>query len=187
LIVVFDASMLIYLVDEHAKAPLDPKTGSPVAKCAERISALLEQLQSQGAKIVVPTPALAEVLVRAGTGADQRLRILGSSKHFRITPFDEVAAVEFAATQATRGLAGVRSSAPTHAKAKFDDQIVAIAGVSNATVIYSDDGDIKKLAAGRFTVTGIGEISLPPEEAQGVLALESSNPVERSAPDDQSW
>lgn len=179
--------MLIYLVDENAKAPLDPSTGSSVVKCAERITALLDQLQSQGARIVIPTPALAEVLVRAGKGADERLRLLGSSKHFRITPFDERAAVEFAATQATRGLTGARSTAPTHAKAKFDDQIVAIAGVSQATIIYSDDSDIKKLAAGRFTVTGIAEISLPPEDAQGKLALESPKAIERIAPDDQSW
>ncbi len=130
---------------------------------------LLETLQQQNAKIVIPTPALAEVLVRATSGGPEFLRILSSSKHFRIAPFDERAAVEFSARQAERIAASARAPAPTRTKAKFDDQIVAIAAVEGATTIYSDDEDIAKLAEGRFEVIKIGAIPLPPESAQGKL------------------
>jgi hypothetical protein len=79
-------------------------------------------------------------------GGQELLRILPSSRHFRIAPFDERAAVEFAARQAERIAASERAPEATRTKAKFDDQIVAIAAVEGATTIYSDDEDIAKLA-----------------------------------------
>ena len=85
-----------------SQAAADPATGKPVDRCRERVTHLLETLQQENAKIVIPTPALAEVLVRAAKGGPEFLRILSSSKHFRIAPFDERAAVEFAARQAER-------------------------------------------------------------------------------------
>lgn len=167
--VAFDASILIYVIDEQAKPPIDPATGKPVDRCHERVTHLLETLQQENTKIVVPTPALAEVLVRAAKAGPEFLRILSLSKHFRIAPFDERAAVEFAARQAERILASERAPATTRTKAKFDDQIVAIAAVEGATTIYSDDEDIAKLARGRLDVVKIGAIPLPAESAQGKL------------------
>jgi hypothetical protein len=111
--------------------------------------------------------------VRAAKGGPEFLRILSSSRHFRIAPFDERAAVEFAARQAARIETSTRAPAPTRAKAKFDDQIVAIAAVEGATMICSDDEDIAKLAEGRFEVVKIAAIPLPPESAQGKLPFEA--------------
>ena len=130
---------------------------------------LLASLQQQNAKIIIPTPALAEVLVRATKGGPEFLRILSSSRHFRIATFDERAAVEFAARQAERIEASERAPASTRAKAKFDDQIVAIAAV---------EGAIAKLAEGRFEMVKIATIPLPPEAAQGNLfdAGDEGNP-----------
>jgi predicted nucleic acid-binding protein len=172
LTVAFDASILIYIIDEQAKPPIDPATGEPVDRCQTRVTHLLETLQQENTKIIIPTPALAEVLVRAANGGPEFLRILSSSKHFRIAPFDERAAVEFAARQAERIAASERAPAATRTKAKFDDQIVAIAAVEGATTIYSDDEDIAKLAQGRFEVVKIAAIALPPESAQGKLPFE---------------
>ncbi|MBV8567637.1 MAG: hypothetical protein JO273_19480 [Methylobacteriaceae bacterium] len=173
MIVAFDASILIYVVDEHAKPPIDPATGKAVERCQERVTHLLESLQQQNAKIVIPTPALAEVLVRSVMGGPEFLRILSSSKHFRIAPFDERAAVEFAARQAQRITINQRSAAATRTKAKFDDQIAAIAAVEGATTIYSDDEDITKLAEGRLHVVKIAAIPLPPQSDQGKLPFEN--------------
>ncbi len=173
MLVAFDASILIYVIDEQAKPPTDPATGNPGDRCHERVTHLLESLQQQNAKIIIPTPALAEVLVRAAKGGPEFLRILSSSRHFRIAPFDERAAVEFAARQAERIELNARAPAPTRAKAKFDDQIVAIAAVEGATTIYSDDEDIAKFAKGRFGVVKIAAIPLPPESAQGKLPFEA--------------
>ncbi|HET9904656.1 MAG TPA: hypothetical protein VFQ27_13255, partial [Xanthobacteraceae bacterium] len=116
MIVAFDATILVYVIDEQAKSPTDPATGMPVDRCRDRVTYLLESLQQQNAKIVIPTPALAEVLVRAAKGGPEFLRILSSSKHFRIAPFDERAAVEFAARQAERVAANKRAPAATRTK-----------------------------------------------------------------------
>jgi hypothetical protein len=176
LIVAFDASILTYVIDEQAKPPIDPATGKTVDHCHERVMHLLESLQQQNAKIVIPTPALAEVLVRAAKGGPEFLRILSSSRHFRLAPFDDRAAVEFAARQAERVAVSKRAPGATRTKAKFDDQIVAIAAVEGATAIYSDDEDIAKLAEGRFGVIKIAAIPLPPGFAQGKLPFEANDP-----------
>ena len=183
MIVVFDASVLVYLIDANAKAPLDPSTGKPLEQCAERIKHLLASLQQQGAKIVIPTPALAEVLVKAGDAGPGLLQILKSSKHFRVAAFDERAAIEFAASQVERANAGKRSAGATRSKSKFDDQIVAIAAVEGATRILSDDKDISRLSEGRFEVSGVIDLPIPSDNAQSSLDFEVSRPD--SPEDDQ--
>ena len=166
MIVVLDATVLLYLLDEKAKPPSRPDSGDVVDRCRERIEYLIATLQAQRAKIIIPTPVLAEVLVGAGHAASEWLRILTSSKNFRLVPFDERSAIEFAATQAARGGSCIKSTSTTWAQAKFDAQIMAIAAVEQATIIYSDDGHIKKLAGSRFEVIGISDLPLPPEDKQ---------------------
>lgn len=175
MIVAFDASILIYVIDAHAKPPTDPATGHPVEHCRERVAHLFEVLEQQNAKIVIPTPALAEVLVRAVKAGAEFLRILSSSKCFRVASFDERAAIEFAASQAKRIADGERAPAVTRAKAKFDDQIVAITVVEGATTLYSDDEDIAKLAAGRLRVAPIASLPLPPESEQPELPFPAND------------
>jgi predicted nucleic acid-binding protein len=186
LIVAFDASVLVYIVTVDAKAPIDPSTGQAVSQCKERLDQLIASLQRDRAKIIIPTPSLAEVLVGAERAGPEFLRIINASRHFRIVSFDERAAVEFAARQAERKSAGVRPSAPTRAKAKFDDQIVAIAAVENATIIYSDDPDIKKLVGSRFDVIGIAQLPLPPEKPSLPLLslMQDKSPDEKPSRED---
>ncbi|MBB4199946.1 hypothetical protein CCR94_10825 [Rhodoblastus sphagnicola] len=108
---------------------------------------------------------MGERLVKAQQAAPDWLAIFHKSRHFRIAGFDERAAIEFAATQAARAGSGKKNEVP-RAKAKFDDQIVAIAAVESATIIYSDDPHIKSLAKGRFNVIGAADLPLPPADAQ---------------------
>lgn len=182
MIVAFDATVLIYLFDRGAAPPLGRKSGKLVDRCPERLQHLIATLNRDKAKIVIPTPSLAEVLVRAQDGAPERLRILKGSRHFRIVPFDERAAVEYAATQTSRYEAGTKPPATTRAKAKFDDQIVAIATVEGASVIYSDDSDIVKLAGSRFSVIGIEDLPLPPEDAQMDIFIDSRSRSDNESP-----
>lgn len=166
MIVALDASVLVYLVTENANPPIDPATGQPLRHCKERIEHLIETLQGDEARIVVPTPSLAEVLVRAERAGPEFLRMLGSSRHFRIAAFDERAAVEFAARQTGRGAREGKPIPGSRAKSKFDDQIVAIAAVEGATMIYSDDSDIRKLVESGVQVKGVTELPLPSDKAQ---------------------
>lgn len=184
MIVAFDTSVLVYFLDELATAPIDAATGAPVSDCKDRLDFLIATLQRDRAKIVIPTPVLGELLVKGREAAPEWLAILHKSRHFRIAGFDERAAVEFAATQAERIASGQKNEGATRAKAKFDDQIVAIAAVEGASVIYSDDPHIKKLAGSRFVVIGVADLPLPPQAAQFSLQFDPQD--EPAAQSDES-
>lgn len=180
--VVIDATMLMPLMRPDIPVPA-AKDGTPIARVKDRIDYLVKNLEKQKTKIIVPTPALSEVLVRAGAEASEKIiEHLQKFAVFRIEPFDTKAAIEVAAM--TRDLLSSRerkrgTSSVTWAKIKFDRQIVAIAKVCNATTIYSDDGDIKSIAARvGIKVQGLAELPLPPEDAQ--LGLELTGAAEDS-------
>jgi predicted nucleic acid-binding protein len=173
LTVAFDASVAVYVVTPDANPPIDPATGKPVTHCKERVDYLLKTLQAKEEKIVIPTPSLGEILVGAGEAGPAFVDTLRTSRHFRIAPFDEKAAVEFAASQVDKRRQGKKSAA-SRTKAKFDDQIVAIAKTEGASAIYSDDPDIKAIAEPSIKVIGIADLPLPPEDKQVKLPFEQA-------------
>ncbi|MCA3438192.1 MAG: hypothetical protein INF48_12825 [Rhodobacter sp.] len=173
MIAVFDASVLIFLFEKDASGPLDPATGLPVARCYDRVNHLVDTLTRDRAKIIIPTPSLAEILVKAGAAGPEWLRVISENRYIRVSSFDLRAAVEFAAMQSERKLTGVKSAEPRQ-KAKFDDQIVAIAKVERADVIYSSDDGLAKSAPPAIEVIGLTGFHLPPEDLQMQLRLEGS-------------
>ena len=177
---VFDATVLLYFLEHDAKGPLDPATRSPVADTQGRVDFLITTLENRGETIVIPTPALSEVLVHAGDAGPQYLEILSTTRCFRVEPFDQRAAVELAAMTRDAISAGdLRAGTDTtRAKLKFDRQIIAIARTQGETTIYSDDGDIARLAeALRLEVVPVHALPRPPEDPQTVLDLE---PIDES-------
>lgn len=175
MIAAIDASVLLLMFDPDAGVPRGPD-GEPVERCKERVDYLVERLSKSGGHLLVPTPALSELLVGAGAAGQEWMSRLNNRRSIRIVPFDALAAVECAALARDRAS---RNSTSPRAKAKFDEQIVAIAKLHRAVEIYSDDDDIRKLAAADMTVIGIAELPLPPEAAQRSLGLEM--PAEPSA------
>jgi hypothetical protein len=145
----------------------------------ERLGYLVEVLEKNSTKIIIPTPALSEFLVRAGDAGLEYLDRLRQTRSFKIEPFDERAALEVAlAIRANINQMGKRGAAKvttTWAKVKFDYQIVGIAKVNNATVLYSDDKDIRSFATqAHLTVVRLHELALPPKEAQMDLGLQTA-------------
>lgn len=146
---VFDATALLHVLEPGARAIVDPTTGEPLADASARIKHLVETLEQNGEKIVIPTPALSEVLVHADEAAEGYLEVLGKSVRFRIAPFDERAAVELAViTREAIRKGDLRAGTDlTRAKLKFDRQIIAIARVAGESVIYSDDTGVAALGS----------------------------------------
>jgi len=64
--VVFDATMLSLLFRPGSPGPLDPATGARVEHADLRVAALVEQLEKARTVIIIPTPVLSEVLIKAG-------------------------------------------------------------------------------------------------------------------------
>lgn len=172
--VVFDATTLLLLVSPKVPAPQDPITKEPIKFAKERIDYLVKELEQKKTKIIIPTPALSEILVRAETAGPEYLALINASASFKIVPFDVRAAVEVASMTA-RALADGDKRSGVEApwtKIKYDRQIVAIAKIERATAIYTDDSDIHKFAAiASIRVIGVGSLPLPPDNAQGVLFI----------------
>ena len=172
MIAVFDASVLIFLFEKDASGPLEPATGHPLPQCYERVNHLIETLTRDRAKIIIPTPSLAEILVKAGAAGPAWLRIMSENRFIRVVPFDLRAAVEFAAMQRDHKESGTKRSEP-RPKAKFDDQIIAIAKVEGAEVIYSSDIGLAKEAPPQIEVISLSALPLPPQDPQMTMKLES--------------
>ena len=172
---VFDATALLYFLEPDARAPLDPATNGPVTDTKARIDFLIQTLQNRHETIVIPTPALSEVLVHAGDAGSEYLEILNNTRCFRIEPFDQRAAIELAATTRDALAAGnLRAGMDTtRAKLKFDRQIIAIARTRCQNVIYSDDGDVARLGrALGLEIIPIHTLPLPPEDPQKELGFD---------------
>lgn len=168
--VVIDATILMLFLRPDVGVPAGP-SGAAVNLPNERIQHLIEQLEKARTKVVVPTPVLSEVLVRAGQAASQKIvEEINRLAVFRIESFDARAAIEVAAmTRAALNRTGKKRGTMTSpwAKIKYDRQIVAIAKVIRATTIYSDDADVRSIATDEgIPVIGLSELPLPDESRQ---------------------
>jgi predicted nucleic acid-binding protein len=167
--VVIDATMLLLMLRPGTSVPGGPD-GLPISRPKERIDYLVQQLDKAKTKIIIPTPALGEALVRAGAEASQQIvEHLQRYSVFSIEPFDTRASIEVAAMSREANAQGNKrgKSDDTWAKVKYDRQIVAIAKVHGATTIYSDDEHIGTLGKrAKINVTGLADLTLPPQKAQ---------------------
>jgi predicted nucleic acid-binding protein len=159
-VIIFDASYLGVLLHPNSPPAKDRKN-NPVPKFKERIEYLVSEMDVKNDIIGIPTPAMAEVLVRAGTGRAKYVKILSDTIRFQLLPFDSRAAIE-----AGELIARVKSSKEpwsTWAKVKFDIQICSIAKAEGCSVIYSDDEDIERYAERlKIKVIRICDLPLPP-------------------------
>ena len=157
-----DSSYLIALLHPNPNPPMD-RQGKPVTLFKERIERLVADLSATTDVIGIPTPALAETLVRSGPNRAAYMRVLGDSFKFQIVPFDSRAAIEAADLIAL--LKNNKDKWDIWAKVKFDIQIVAIAKAEGASLIHSDDHHIETYAK-RFNirVARICDLPAPPPE-----------------------
>ena len=172
--VVFDATMLLLMLRPGVGAPVDPATGRRVERAEERIAELVGELERARTRIVVPTPALSELLVRAGNVAPRLIERLTTSATFKIVPFDTLAAIEVAEMTRLAIEAGDKraSSGEVWAKIKYDRQLVAIAKVARAHTIYTDDDNLRNFARAQgLAVVRLADLPLPPERAPAEMTF----------------
>jgi hypothetical protein len=173
--IAFDATVLLPLLYPNISVPKDAN-GKPIEKAKERLQFLVNQISKQGDKIIIPTPALSEVLVHAGDAMTHYLDILNRRSCFRIASFDEMAAIEVALLTAedrsSKKKKGTKNRIETLAKIKYDRQIAAIAKVEGANTLYTDDDGQAKVAIRLgLKVIKISALPLPPEDKQMALDL----------------
>jgi hypothetical protein len=176
--VVFDAAMLMMLIQPDTGRPIDPSSGEPVSHVRERIAGFVARADKERTKIGIPTPALSEVLVRSGAAAVAMVEKIKEFSVFEILPFDEISAIEVAMLTRRTLDSGDKRGGSTEiwSKIKYDRQIAAIAKVREATAIYTDDVGLRRTAASlNIEVIGVADMPLPAETAQGVLPLKTAD------------
>lgn len=180
--VVFDSTFMLLVVYPDVPPPIDPNTGDLVTKPRERIDHLIQNLSDAGVRVMVPTPVLSEVLVKAGSDKDRILSEISSNRAFRVQAFDQRCAVEVAMLAEREGSnRKVLTNAETWAKVKYDRQILATAKVHEVRTIFSDDqGLCAKARANGIEAVSLWDVALPPEPPQGELEL----PTPESTVDD---
>jgi predicted nucleic acid-binding protein len=143
-VIIFYASYLVVRFHPNP-APARDREDKPVSRFRERVSNLASKLDVSNDVIGVPTPAMAEILVRAGSANARAAYVttISDTWKFQILPFDSRAAIE--AAELIAKIKSEQRSQPweTWAKVKFDIQIAAIAKAEAATAIYSDDRDVE--------------------------------------------
>jgi hypothetical protein len=138
----------------------------PIKHAKERMDALVERIAQEQGVILIPTPALSELMVKIPENIDALLKQLRTSPWFRIEAFDAAAAVEVAIRTAKAIASGDKREGieAEWAKVKFDRQIVAIALVSGASGIISDDPHVQAIGERWKTdVKSVEDLPLPPE------------------------
>lgn len=151
--VLFDNTFLCHLITGGTKLPAEDK---------DKLDYLMETLSETNESIIIPTPVLAETLIPSGDALIETLGYLTSSKHFKIVPFDQRAAIEVAIAHNKAIKAGDKkeSTGANWSKVKYDRQIVAIGRVESVTTIYSDDKDVISYAT-RDGIKVISRANLP--------------------------
>lgn len=173
--IVIDTSVLIFMADPHAPAPLDPDTGKPVPHCRERVEGLLEGLDDAEAVLIVPTPVLSELLICADSRQQELLAAISGKRSVLIASFDPAAALENAQLRRSKKLQR-KVRGETKKEVSFDLQVLAIARANQADLLLTDDGGLTRRCRQAGTkVMGVGELPLPDGKRQISLVLEQKS------------
>lgn len=170
----FDNTMLSILLNPDGAIPIDKSTGRPVELAKERAEAVLRDLEKSRRKIILPTPACAELLTAIGPDAQQYINIIGRSRLFEVASFDARCAAELALLNRDTFRSGdLRDRLEPYQKVKIDRQIIAICRVNGVTELYTDDGPLGNRARlCGITPIKIVEVPIPETDKQIPLELE---------------
>ncbi len=153
--VVFDSTFLIDL--------LNPKIAGNQRATLDH---LVSSLSKARVRILIPSPCLTELLIRAGKARDQYVQKLSNTSSFEVIAFDRRAATE-CALLLEEAWDRKSQNAISRTKFKYDWMIVACAASRGVQKIYSDDGDVARCAA-QVNIQTIAQTKLiiPPESRQ---------------------
>jgi hypothetical protein len=141
-----------------------PDAPHDIPDAKARVDFLLSDLHGRGEKVIIPAPALAEILIKSGKAKERIIKELAKSSKFMLAPFDHLAAFELALmSDAAFTTKDKRAGATeTWVKVKYDRQIVAITKVNAGTAIYSDDSHMRALGEREgLKVVAVSDIKIP--------------------------
>ncbi len=145
--VAFDCTFLSIAFCPETRPTEVPSTGKPIENCKERVEGLIDDLSEKKAEIIIPSPCLCEMLCKV-PDIERALTIIYDREVFRVRSFDSRCAYELAKVTRKAIDQGDKKSgsAASWNKVKFDRQIVVIAKVCGAEVLYTDDQNQAKFS-----------------------------------------
>ena len=163
-----DSNILTLLLNPIASPPVDPTTEQPLTHCRERIETLVDRISEANGRLIVPAPVVGEIsCICEPTHAYLESMIRFSC--VEVGAFNTRCAIECADLIKAAKAEGDKKSGVKGKwqHLKIDYQIVAIAKVYGATMLYTDDKDQAVFArkAG-LDVFASWEIELSSEKAQ---------------------
>ena len=177
--------MLSILLNPDGRIPDDPATGLAVDCARDRADGIVQAIQKSRRKIILPTPACAELLTAIGPDAQQYINIVARSRIFEVASFDARCAAELALLNRDMfKLQDDQNGAEPYQKRKVDRQIIAICRVGAVTEIYTDDKGLAKRArlCGIVPIS-IAECPIPDFARQHRLELEPHEAIPESDDD----
>lgn len=137
----------------------------------------------RGGAVLLPTPAVAELLVKTDQATELWLAQLRRKISVRVGPFDLRAAAECARMHRSTLANGQGKRANTkpgeaYQKIKIDRQIAAIAKVHGSERIVTDDQNLAAIARGLgISAVGVDDLDLPNSARQGKFSFEVATPA----------
>ncbi len=168
MIVAFDNSFLTLVFNPAAPATPTPATGKPASHSALRVQALIDSLSERKDRIIIPSPALAEMLTAAPDTA-KALKIIDESTALEVGPFCQKCAIDLADVTAQAIKDGRKKQGTSYGwqQVKYDRQIAMIAKVNRAKILYTDDPAQTVFAEEiGLQVKHTWDLDLPPAYAQ---------------------
>lgn len=142
-----------------------------------RFEYFLETAGKQQQKIIIPTPVIAEYLVRADEAGLNWLDQLEKKACILVVAFDRMAAFECAQIDRAALGAGDKKDGSSEAwqKIKVDRQIAAIGKAASCSLVITEDSNLRStcLRLG-MKVRGIAELDLPMSAKQPPLPFEDT-------------
>jgi len=180
--IAFDSSVLCLTMYPKAGVPNDFRTGNPIEHAKQRIDGLIASAEQSGDIILIPTPAISEVLVVVAPDVQKYLDELDGQACFKVVAFGERAAIEIALRTKVAIKKGDKKEGVASAwdKVKFDRQIVAIAKVEGVSVIYSTDRHIHAHAElWGIKVLNISDLPIPSTQGKLYEPKTETTPADR--------
>lgn len=158
---------------------LNPKSRVLVDLGKERLKGFIARAEKERRKIVIPTPATAELLTAIGPTSADYLRVINRKAVFEVRPFDEVAAMELAFLNRDV-FAGLDKKNKLEAwqKIKVDRQIIAIAKVADCEqILTEDDGLANRARLCDIEPIKLADLPIPEAAKQGEFQLEDHEEI----------
>ncbi len=171
---------------------LNPKSLISVDFGRERLNGFIARAEKERRKLIIPTPATAELLTAIGPTSADYIRVINRKAVFEVRAFDEVAAMElaflnrdiFAALDKKNRLEGWQ-------KIKVDRQIIAIARVAECEhILTEDDALANRAQLCDIEPIKLADLPIPDSARQGELGLEEHEEIadldQREAEEEES-